>query len=48
VLLLLDAWNLYYRRPLPAEDIDRELRGAGTEHNSAAAARLRRRKGGPT
>jgi fatty acid desaturase len=29
VLLLLDAWNLYYRRPLTAEDIDRELRGGG-------------------
>jgi len=29
LLLLLDAWNLNYRRPLTAEDIDRELRGGG-------------------
>lgn len=27
VLLLLDAWNVLYRRPITAEDLDRELRG---------------------
>ena len=26
VLLLLDAWSVYYRKPLTEEDIDRELR----------------------
>jgi hypothetical protein len=26
MLLLLDAWNLYYRRPITDEEIDRELR----------------------
>ena len=25
VLLLLDIWGLYFRRPITAEDIDREL-----------------------
>lgn len=25
VLLLLDAWGLYYRRPITEQDIDREL-----------------------
>ena len=28
VLLLLDAWNVYYRRPITEEEIEREL-GAG-------------------
>jgi len=27
VLLLLDAWNVLYRRPVTDEDLDRELRG---------------------
>ena len=27
VLLLLDAWNTLYRRPITEADIDRELRG---------------------
>ena len=27
VLLLLDAWNVLYRRPITDEDLDRELRG---------------------
>ena len=27
VFLLLDAWNLYYRRPITEDDIERELRG---------------------
>jgi len=27
VLLLLDAWNVQYRRPITDEDLDRELRG---------------------
>jgi len=26
VMLLLDGWNVYYRRPITAVDIDRELR----------------------
>ncbi len=26
VLLLLDVWSVYFRRPLTEEDIDRELR----------------------
>jgi fatty acid desaturase len=26
VLLLLDAWNLYYQRPITEEEIDKELR----------------------
>ena len=26
VLLLLDAWNVQYRRPITDEDLDRELR----------------------
>ena len=26
VLLALDAWNVYFRRPLTEEDIERELR----------------------
>ena len=26
VLLLLDAWNVYYRRPITEDDIDHELR----------------------
>jgi hypothetical protein len=26
VLLLLDAWNTYYRRPITEEEIDKELR----------------------
>jgi len=26
VLLLLDAWNVLYRRPITEEDLDRELR----------------------
>ncbi len=26
VLLVLDAWSVYFRRPLTEEDIDRELR----------------------
>ena len=26
VLLLLDAWNVFYRRPITEEDIDAELR----------------------
>jgi hypothetical protein len=26
VLLVLDAWNVYGRRPLTDDDIDRELR----------------------
>jgi fatty acid desaturase len=26
VLLLLDAWNVYYRRPVSEEEIDDELR----------------------
>ena len=26
VLLLLDAWSVYYRRPITEADIDRELR----------------------
>lgn len=25
VVLLLDAWNLYYRRPITEDDIEREL-----------------------
>lgn len=28
-LLLLDAWNLRYRRPVTDEDVDRELRTGG-------------------
>ena len=27
VFLLLDAWNLYYRKPITEEDIERERRG---------------------
>ena len=27
VFLLLDAWNLYYRRPITEDDIEREMRG---------------------
>ena len=27
LLLLLDAWNIYYRRPITDDDIDRELAG---------------------
>jgi fatty acid desaturase len=27
VFLLLDAWNVYYRKPITEEDIERELRG---------------------
>lgn len=27
VFLVLDAWNLYYRRPITEEDVERELRG---------------------
>ncbi len=26
VLLLLDAWNVYYRRPITEEEIEKELR----------------------
>jgi hypothetical protein len=26
VLLMLDAWNVYYRRPITHEEIDKELR----------------------
>lgn len=26
VLLLLDAWNLHYHRPVTEEEVDRELR----------------------
>lgn len=26
MLLLLDAWNVYYRRPVTEEEIERELR----------------------
>lgn len=26
VLLVLDAWNTYYRRPITGEDIEQELR----------------------
>jgi len=26
VLLVLDAWNVYYRRPITQADIDKELR----------------------
>jgi hypothetical protein len=29
VFLLLDAWNLYYRRPVTDEEVDRELRRLG-------------------
>jgi hypothetical protein len=29
VFLLLDAWNLYYRRPVTEEEIDREMRHHG-------------------
>ena len=29
VFLLLDAWNLYYRKPITENDIERELRGSG-------------------
>jgi fatty acid desaturase len=27
VFLLLDAWNLYYRKPITEGDIEREMRG---------------------
>ncbi|MFN0090824.1 MAG: 2TM domain-containing protein [Acidimicrobiales bacterium] len=27
LMLLLDVWNAYYRRPITQEDIERELRG---------------------
>jgi len=27
VFLVLDAWNLYYRKPITEEDIEREQRG---------------------
>jgi hypothetical protein len=27
VLLLLDAWNVYYRRPVTDDEVDREMRG---------------------
>lgn len=27
VFLLLDAWNLYYRKPITEADIEREMRG---------------------
>ena len=27
MFLLLDAWNLYYRKPITEGDIERELRG---------------------
>jgi hypothetical protein len=27
VFLLLDAWNVYYRKPITEEDIEREMRG---------------------
>lgn len=30
VLLLLDAWSFYYRKPLTETDIDRELGGRGS------------------
>ena len=29
VFLLLDAWNLYYRRPVTEDEIDKELRHRG-------------------
>ncbi len=27
VFLVLDAWNLYYRKPITEDDVERELRG---------------------
>lgn len=27
VFLLLDAWNVYFRKPITEEDVERELRG---------------------
>lgn len=29
VLLLLDAWNVYFRRPITEADVDREVRKGG-------------------